>query len=298
MKIIKEEKNGPCSLGTKELDISKFPYLNKLSFKILENLGKKINYPKQLARELKIHEQNVYYYIKKLEKSGLIEVQKQEKIQGIVANFYGLVSDSFFFKLKEFEEGIKLNAQEPEFLRPFIKNGKLNALIVIGSPDPHGENMARSRDSYLFMDLAIFIGTFLNESPNQAVKLDIEVSNSELKNNNLILIGGPVVNKIVLDINKQLPVFIDGEKRVTKSKITKREYPQENIGVINKIKNPYNKDKQMLVIAGNRYSGTRAAILAIKNNLNELNNNKKSSRVIEGIDKDNNGIVDHVRFLE
>src|SRR3989344_2403073 len=37
---------------------------------------------------------------------------------------------------------------ESEFLEPFISNGQLDSLIIVGSPDPHGPDKARSRDGY------------------------------------------------------------------------------------------------------------------------------------------------------
>ncbi len=40
--------------------------LNKLSWKILQLLSEKEMYPMEVARKLNMHEQNVYYHIRKL----------------------------------------------------------------------------------------------------------------------------------------------------------------------------------------------------------------------------------------
>jgi predicted transcriptional regulator len=303
MKIVRQDGKKQYSLDTQELDISKNISLNKTTLKILETIKHEPKYPKQIAKEIKIHEQNVYYYIRKLEQAKIIKVKKKEKIYGIDANYYGLTSDSFFFKIKNFREGIKLKTKEPDFLFPFIEQGKFNSLIVIGSPDPHGKSMARSRDGHLFIDLAIFLGTFLDESPNKSIKLDTEINRHDLENNNLIVIGGPVVNKVSIDLNKFLPIQINPDKRLIKSKLSKKQYLKENEGLICKIKNPYNKQKQILIIAGNRFSGTQSGVIAIKNNLEDLENGNKNNqkikcRIVEGIDEDNDGLVDGVKFLE
>ncbi len=73
--------------------------------------------------------------------------------------------------------------------------------------------------------------------------------------------------------------------------------------MIVKAVNPFNKDKRILVIAGKRFSGTRAAIIAFLKHFNEIVtgnkfNNNINARVVEGLDIDSDGIVDEVEFLE
>jgi hypothetical protein len=70
-----------------------------------------------------------------------------------------------------------------------------------------------------------------------------------------------------------------------------------------KAKNPFNPKKWILVVAGKRYAGTRAVTLAFIKYFNELAkgnsvNPEIPARVVEGLDRNADGIVDDVRFVE
>ncbi|ACV24661.1 S-layer protein [Methanocaldococcus fervens] len=67
----------------------------------------------------------------------------------------------------------------------------------------------------------------------------------------IILIGGPKVNKFVKELE---------DKGLLKVNVT-NNYPGNNMGVIQKIKNPYNGNN-IYVLAGSNRLGTKAAILA------------------------------------
>ena len=304
MKIVKREKNKTYTLDSQEVGAKQISCLNNpLSLKILQSLRDEPLYPKQIAKKLKVHEQNVYYYIHNLEKAKIIKVVKQEMVQGTVAKFYSLVSDSFYVKINDFRESTKLDERESEFLKPFIENGKFNALIVVGSPDPHGQQKARSRDGYFGMDLALFFGTFLNNITDGRVKLDTEIQDKDLKENNLVILGGPIVNRVAEMINKKAPIYFDEKKKGFYSSVSDKVYANEEVGVINKFQSPFNKEKQVLFIAGIRNMGTKAAILAFLQKFNEIEkgNNldrKIKSKVVEGVDLDSDGIVDSVEILE
>ena len=69
--------------------------LGKLSWKILTMLAEKEMYPLEIARKLDIHEQKVYYHIRKLEKAGAIVVHRQAKKKGAMAKYYKVVSPAF-----------------------------------------------------------------------------------------------------------------------------------------------------------------------------------------------------------
>jgi len=260
-------------------------------------------YPKEIAKQLEIHEQNVYYYIKKLEKSKIIKIEKQENINGTTANFYQVASDSFYFKLNDFKETSKLVEKKSHFLEPFIEEGELNAIIVVGSPDPHGPQKARSRDGYFGMDLALFLGTFLNFIPESKVKLDTEITEKDLENNNLIVLGGPIVNKVSSQLNSKMKIYFDEEKKGIYSKLSKKTYFNDEIGIINKFKSTFNKEKSILLIAGMRNAGTKSAILAFLKHFKNVQkpnlfDNKSPYKVVEGVDLDSDGVVDSVEFLE
>ena len=52
--------------------------LGTLSWKILTMLSEEEMYPMEIARRLGVHEQKVYYHIRKLAKAGAINIQKEE----------------------------------------------------------------------------------------------------------------------------------------------------------------------------------------------------------------------------
>jgi predicted transcriptional regulator len=303
MFIVKKEKNEIRSLPAKELKFNNLKnFGTELAQKILKSISEKAKYPADIAKELKVHEQKVYYHIRNLENSGIIKVVKKETKQGAVANYYALTEPSFVVKFKELESTQKISQfkNESTFLEPFIKNGKLDALIVVGSPDPHGSDKARSRDGYYGIDLALFLGTFLNYVPTANVKLDTDVRDNDLENN-LILIGGPITNKTVEKFNDKLPIKF--ENGIIKSTISNESYPQDEIGMVVKVKNPLNKDKSVLVVAGKGFAGTRAAIIAFLKHFKTLTdgnvrNKNIKANVVEGVDLDSDGIVDDVEFRE
>jgi DNA-binding PadR family transcriptional regulator len=303
MFIIEKQKNEIFSLPAKELKFNSLKnFGTELAQKIIRCISEKPKYPTDIAKELKVHEQKVYYHIRNLEKAGIIRVVKKETKQGAVANYYALTEPAFIVKFKKLQQTQKISQfrNESAYLEPFVKNGKLDALIIVGSPDPHGPDKARSRDGYYGIDLALFLGTFLNYVPTANVKLDTDVRENDL-DNNLILLGGPITNKTTEKFNDKLPIrFEDGS---IKSTISNEIYPQDEAGMIVKIKNPVNRDKEILVIAGKRFAGTRAAIIAFLKHFREITNGNMRNRnikasVVEGTDLDSDGIVDDVEFRE
>lgn len=304
MFIIDKKKNEVFSLPAKEIKPENVGSISsELAIKILKLLTKKPMYPIQLAKELKVHEQKIYYHIRNLEKAGIIRMSKREDKQGATAKYYVIEKPSLVVRFKDLEptQVVQLKS-ESDFLNPFVKDGELNAVIVVGSPDPHGPEKARSRDGYYGIDFALFLGTFLNYVPKFNVKLDTEVREKDLKKN-LILIGGPIVNNITEKINPKLPIRFEKPNWVIKSDISNKKYPQDEIGIIVKTKNPFNPKKFVLLIAGKRFSGTRAAIIAFLKNFKEItkgnvHNKSIKAKVVEGIDLDSDGIIDDVEFRE
>jgi len=307
MQVVKKTKEQTLSLPAKELDFSQVkPLTSKLAQGILSLLAKMPLYPKAIAKQLGVNEQKVYYHIRRLEKAGIVKVSRSEAIGGTTANFYSLTFPAFVVKFGEWKVASKIEELEEKprsFMEPFIEDGNLNAVIIVGSPDPHGPEKARSRDGYYGIDLSLFMGTFLNYVPELNVKLDTEARREDLEKN-LILIGGPVVNSITEMINDRLQIrFIKEENWKVKSLISGKEYLSDEIGVIVKAKNPFNPKKYILLVAGKRHAGTRAVIIAFIRHFEELikgnsYNPKLLARVVEGVDLNSDGIVDDVEFLE
>jgi DNA-binding MarR family transcriptional regulator len=307
-----EQKNGKnFSLATKVLEPKQLKAaLSPLAWKILKILAEKPSYPKEIGTKLKMNEQKVYYHVRNLERAGMIEKLKEEKRQGALAKFYTLTSYAFTVMLKPLEESQKvfqLKKEYKNFLEPFIVDGKFNALIIIGSPEPHGLTKSRGKDVFT-IDLGLFLGTFLNYTPEFSTKLDTEVKEEDLKNN-LIIIGGPGINIITNRVNSKLPIRFQRVREKENwysafhSEISGKDYTEEEHAIIVKAKNPFDKTKEILVIGGRRSQGTRAAILAFLKKFDELckgnsYDTKVLARVIEGIDRNSDGVVDSVEFLE
>ncbi len=278
---------------------------NELVLKIIKILSKEPSCAMDLARKLKEHEQKIYYHLRKLEDFGILEILKTEERVGALAKIYRVKSPSISFKLFEDEKIVdkKVKVKELKFLKPFVKNGKLEAIIIVGSPDPHGKYGAQASDGCCAIDLALFLGSLIKSAELPNYKLDTEIKEKDLKEN-LILVGGPKSNIIVEKINKSLPIFFEFQREWNIfSSLSKNLYVDDNIGVIERIENPFNEKSEILLFAGKRFKGTRAAILGFIKNLKEVEKGnkfdcKKIAKVVLGIDKDSDGRIDDVEFLE
>ena len=252
--------------------------LGSLSWKILTMLSKKEMYPLEIARQLGMHEQKVYYHIRKLAKAGAITVEREEKKKGATAKYYKTVSPAFGI---EFPDGYKaiqnlcllsIDKQLQEFFKEFISNGVFDGKIVVGSPQPHGPFKTSARDGHYAAHLALFIGQFAKMPTEFAVKLDVDVKVEKEEKNNLILVGGPGTNLLTQEINEYLPIkFIMQSSEQgfllggLSSKKTLQVYTSDVSGLIAKIVNPWDKTKRIVVLAGNKAVGTKACVLALTN---------------------------------
>jgi len=276
-----------------------------LAFKIIQLLSRQPACAMDIARKLKQHEQKIYYHLRNLEKVGLIKLLKTEERVGAIAKIYAVNFPVVSFKLFEGKKIVdaKIKIEEIKFLEPFVQNGKLNATIIIGSPDPHGKYSSQASDGCCAIDLALFLGSLVKESLLPNYMLDTEIKEKDLKDN-LILVGGPKANIIVEKVNKKLPIYFDFHREWNLvSPFSKHIYTEDDIGIIEKIKNPFDSKKEILVLAGKRFKGTRAAILALVKHLREVEkgNNFDSNaiaKIVRGVDKDSDGRVDDVEFLE
>ena len=81
--------------------------LNALSWKLLVMLSEKEMYPLEIARKLGIHEQKVYYHIRKLCKAGAITVAREEEKKGATAKYYKAAAPAFGIELTQEYRTIK-----------------------------------------------------------------------------------------------------------------------------------------------------------------------------------------------
>ncbi|MBU3958022.1 MAG: hypothetical protein KKB25_03020, partial [Nanoarchaeota archaeon] len=115
--------------------------------------------------------------------------------------------------------------------------------------------------------------------------------------------------KIAGLINSKLPINFKTSRKQGSfystifSSLSKKSYDGEEIGMIVKAKNPFDESKSVMLLAGRRSQGTKAAIIAFMKNFEEVcagnrHNPKVFAKVVEGIDSDSDGVVDSVEIKE
>ena len=289
--------------------------LGSLSWKILTLLSTKEMYPLEIAKQLGMHEQKIYYHIRKLAKAGAITAVREEKKKGATAKYYKTVSLAFGI---EFPQGYKpiqnictlsINETLQSFFKEFINNGVFDGKIVVGSPLPHGPFKTSARDGHYAAHLALFLGQFAKMPAEFAVKLDVDVKVEKEEKNNLILVGGPGTNLLTQDINDYLPIkFIMQSSEQgfllggLSSRKTSQVYTSDVSGVVAKIVNPWDSTKCIVVLAGNKAVGTKACVLALTNfwkkTLGKYKGEDTFAVAIHGFDLDGDGKVDSIEANE
>jgi len=247
--------------------------------------------------------------MRELEKAGLISLEKTVKKRGAIAKYYRAEEKAIAIvpqgagKTYWDKPQQELSEASAKMLDPFISRGYFDGHIVLGSPDAHGIFSSRARCGDRATDLALFIGSLLPITRESVVRLDTEMSQQETERN-LIVVGGPRVNTVTMTLNEFLPITYELTGRnMMISRLSGRSYAGEEEGAIQLIVNPNNQQKKALVIAGNSYLGTRAAVLGFIKYTDEIargNTNNRSivSRVVTGVDLNSDGLVDDVQFLE
>ncbi len=289
------------ALDCKIADFSAFSSLSKVRINILQSLDSP-KYPAEVARELKIPLQTVYYHFKALQQQNLVKLVSYKEKKGGIAKTFQRTSNAYALLLKDewksFTPGGKFS-EPPSYLKFFFNYGSFDAKIIIGSPEPHGNYRARASD-FCIAELGALIGRYGNFS-YPLYYLDVEV-NESIKKNSLFVLGGPKTNMLVDEINKHLKIRFEFPSFNIFSSISNKHY-SENVGVIQSIINPYNANKKLFVIAGKDHNSTRTATLALLKKSSELEKNNLFNsdifaKVVQGFDEDGDGIVDSVEILE
>jgi len=290
--------------------------LNRLSWKILVMLSEKEMYPLEIARKLGVHEQKVYYHVRKLARAGAITVVREEKKKGAIAKYYKAVSPAFGIELSQGYKTIEklsligMDEQIQKFFKEFIKEDSVfEGKIVVGSPTPHGPFKTSARDGHYASHLTFFLGQFAKMPEEFAIKLDVDVKAEKEEKNNLILVGGPGTNLLTQELNEYLPIRFNMQPSEQGflfgglvSRKTSNVYTADAIGIIAKIVNPWENTKRIIVLAGNKAVGTKACVLALTNfwkkTLKGYNGEDTFAKVIQGFDLDGDGKVDSIEVLE
>ena len=275
--------------------------LSSERIEIIRLLSKEPMYPAQIARQMNMEIQAVYYHIEILKKTGLIKFYGYEQKRGGIAKMFTAGTDAIALIINEngWKKYTPSKKDLPAIFESFISNDLFDAKFVLGSPEPHGKYRARGSE-FTILELAMFLGNYATFKPPLYL-LDTQVKQNDLEQN-LILAGGPKVNTIVEKINSSLKIGFTIDISEVYSKLSKKTY-SGNVGIVEVLKNPFSTNNSILVISGLNYAGTRAATLSLLTKLKEIesgniNNNKIIAKVVEGYDEDGDGIVDSVEILE
>ncbi len=289
--------------------------LNELSWKILHLLGEKEMYPMEIARETGIHEQKIYYHIRQLLKANAIRKVREEEKKGATAKYYKTAFPAFGVELpfggQKQRSFLSLSMDEKvgQFLNPILKSGFFDGKIVVGSPNPHGPFKTSARDGHYASYLTFFLGQYSRIPDEFAIKLDVDVKAEKEEENNLVLVGGPGTNLLTQEINRHLPIMFNMTPSQhgflfggLVSQKTKNVYTADTVGLIAKIENPWDKDKRVIVFAGNKAVGTKACVLGFTKFQRQILENYHGedvfATVVQGFDLDGDGKVDSIEILE
>jgi DNA-binding PadR family transcriptional regulator len=318
-KLLLHEENETQEV--KEIAIVKDPQklkmmLNRLSWRILVMLSEEEMYPLEIAKKMGIHEQKVYYHIRKLAKAGAIVIAKEEEKKGAIAKYYKPVSSAFGIELPQEYKPIRklsllsIDEQIQKLFKEFIrKDGTFEGKIIVGSPTPHGPFKTSARDGHYASHLTFFLGQFAKMPKDFAIKLDVDVKAEKEEKNNLILVGGPGTNVLTQEVNENLPIRFNMQPSEQGfllgglvSKKTGHVYTADTAGLVAKIMNPWDKTKRVIILAGNKAVGTKACVLALtdfwKKTLKSYHGEDTFATAIQGFDLDSDGKVDSIEVLE
>ena len=280
---------------------------NPVAWRIMELLSHRPMYPAEIAKNLQIYEQSVYYYIRKLLASGAIEEVTTNLVKGGTARLYRPSGPSFGIEMNwgekqlDFRANIQKKHQHArKFFGNYIVNNSFHGLIIVGAPDPHGPYKSSARDGHYAVHLAFFLGTLGEISTEFIVKLDADAKAERvLDRGNLISIGGPGTNIVTAHFNKYLPIKFN-ETNFWSGLVDRAGnlYNSNNHGLIARIKNPYNNNGTVIVIAGVRSLGTKSAVIALTNYSEEILKNYQDqdqwALIVQGFDMNSDGKIDHV----
>ena len=279
-----------------------------LAWRILTELAKSPEYPNALAARLKVHEQKVYYHVRRLEAAGFLKVVREEPKRGASARVLAPTADAFAVLLRPRTAAVPFPALPragpvARFLEEFSHGGRFDGTIVVGSPYPHGPFLTTARDSPYAVQLGFFLGGLFAAPKGLVTRLDTEVKAADPGRENMLLVGGPVANIITMDLNPHLSVAFEWKEawRVESAR-THRSYVEEDVGLVAKVRNPWNRERTIVVLSGLHYRGTLSSIVGLTEFsdvvLEGYESGRDFYRVVQGQDRDGDGRIDAVSVLE
>ncbi len=282
------------------------PAVGAQALRILSMLRERPMYPREIARELGVEEQVVYYYVRRLESLGLVRRVGSVHVRGAVAHVYGASYDGYaqlFSESAPRERGHSMQVPHRllSFFYEFVRGGVLDAVFVVGSPEPHGPFRAAARDGHYAVQLALALGSVASPPASFAVKLDVDVRAERSYDSNMIVVGGPGTNMVASELNGHLPVRFN-EENYWRGLVDDegRTFDQPTDALIAKLPSPFSPGKYVVLVAGVRHVGTKSAVLALSTDHERVLGNYAGipfTVVVRGYDVDGDGKVDHVEPL-
>ncbi len=282
------------------------PALGGRALRILGALRERPMYPREVAKALDLEEQVVYYHIRRLESLGLVRRAGSIRVRGATANVYSASYDGYAHVLLSAPRRARGRLpQAPQrllsFFHEFVRDGELDAVFVVGSPEPHGPFGAAARDGHYAVQLALALGSLASPPPSFAVKLDVDVRAERSYDANMIVVGGPGTNLVASELNAHLPVRFN-EENYWRGLVDDegRTFNQPTDAVIAKIPSPFSPGRYVVLVAGVRHVGTKSAVLALSVDHERILSAYSGSPfavVVRGYDVDGDGKVDHVEPL-
>src|SRR2546428_8839085 len=100
--LVEETSQGASGREVEVLDRPErvAPLSSPLAWRILQELAKTPDYPNALAGRLKVHEQKVYYHVRRLEAAGVLPVLRKEPKSGASARVLAPTARAFAVVLK------------------------------------------------------------------------------------------------------------------------------------------------------------------------------------------------------
>ncbi len=226
----------------------------------------------EIAKKIGVDVFKIYYHLNVLNKYGLIDIE-EKKIGNLIEKKYSLGVDALFYPM----------------VKPSVeKYISKQIVIVVGSPDPHGQFNLRARDGFLAGEIAGFLG---NKGYDVHVVLDVDHEHAD--DIIYVVIGGPLTNSLSYKLNAKLKIKYSEDKhyRSIHSTLSRAEYSDENISLIAK------KDNYVIV-SGINISSTTVGIFALKDVFDDILKHKEAYLLLEGIDEDSDGIMEKYNVLE
>ncbi len=268
--------------------------------RILDELAESPKYPMQIAKKLKLHEQAVYYHIRKLKDEGLVEKSESEVVGA--PEFY-TVSKTAFSIIPKYVRPLKsaINLHDylkiPGIFEGFVENQKINCKIVVGAAFPHGSLKRSMKSGFLAGEIGAVVGRY-GAITDRVCHTDMDIRD---KKDNFIVIGGFHVNTLQHELNKYQPVKFNDNGTKIISTVSGDEYSEPETGFVCRFRNPFDRTKSVIALAGIESSGTRAAVLAFVKYFSRIEsgnmyNKNIIAKIVEGVEQ--NGQIVDVRFVE